>query len=246
MDESGDLGFGVGSKYFVLAFIDTAAGKALNKAVKNFNAHLINNGWNRDIEIKATNLWHSPKNELLTAKYRYKKDSTVPIETVLRAIAQTTCRIGFVVIKLENVYDRLKEVDCSILYNYFSWILLQYPLCSPEHDVSLYVDRRNREQHNLLKFDGYVEAKVGIERAERNHPPLTLQIQHLHANSATEFSGEQRARIEFGIRGLQAADFVCWAIKRQFEDNELRWIKLLNDKISLRKHLYFEEKKKSS
>ena len=62
MDESGDLGFGVGSDCLILAFIAPSSGKELNKVMKNFNGHLIGNGWNKNVEIKATNLWHAPKN----------------------------------------------------------------------------------------------------------------------------------------------------------------------------------------
>ena len=51
MDESGDLGFGCGTKYFVIAFVTPDIGKQLSKCVKNFNAHLIRNGWNKAVEI---------------------------------------------------------------------------------------------------------------------------------------------------------------------------------------------------
>lgn len=62
VDESGDLGFGCGTKYFVLAFLAPLVGKKLSKAVKNFNAHLIRNGWNQAVEIKASNVWLAGKN----------------------------------------------------------------------------------------------------------------------------------------------------------------------------------------
>ena len=41
MDESSDLGFGVGSAYMILAFIPPCNGKALNKTGKksNLNSH---------------------------------------------------------------------------------------------------------------------------------------------------------------------------------------------------------------
>lgn len=72
MDESGDLGFGCGTAYFIVGFIAPASGKELSKAIKNFNAHLIRKGWNKAVEIKATNLWHAPKNPNIPSTYAYK------------------------------------------------------------------------------------------------------------------------------------------------------------------------------
>ena len=67
MDESGSLGFGPGgTEYFVLAIISPESGSALNKCMKNFNAHLIANGWNPKVEIKASNVWNSPRSCCIT------------------------------------------------------------------------------------------------------------------------------------------------------------------------------------
>jgi hypothetical protein len=239
MDESGDLGFGVGTDYFVLAFISPEIGKQLNKVIKNFNGHLINNGWNPKVEIKATNLWHSPRNAELAATYKYKNNPQVPMEYVLKSIAGVDGYIEYAVVKLDTVSEGLKTARCEILYNYFAWLLLKGPLCYFP-DVCLFVDRRSREYHNLLKFDGYLESKTGIHRAEKKKPPVNLAINHYHAGSAKEFKAEQRAQVEFGIRGLQAADFVCWAIKRKFEDGEGSWFALIEKRIKWKQHLYFE------
>lgn len=239
VDESGDLGFGVGTDYFVIAFISPESGKQLNKEIKNFNAHLIKNGWNRNIEIKATSIWYAPKNPMITDAYKYKQQPHVPLEHILGRLGQLDCRIEFVLVKLDTVSDGLKTAPSAILYNHFSWQLLKGPLCYYPA-VELFVDRRNREYHNLLKYDGYLEGKVGIERAEKGKPVIDLQICHYHADSAKEFKAEQRARVEFGIRGLQAADFVCWAIKRKFENNDDKWYSLIEDRIKWRQYLYFK------
>lgn len=222
VDESGDLGFGVGSSYFVIAFISPESGKKLNKEIKNFNAHLIKNGWNKDLEIKAASIWYAPKNTELTAAYKYKQQPHVPMEHILGRLGQLDCRIEFVLVKLDTVSDGLKLAPSAILYNRFSWQLLKGPLCYYPA-VELFVDRRNCEYHNLLKYDGYLEGKVGVERAEKGKPAINLQICHYHAESAKEFKAEHRAKVEFGVRGLQAADFICWAIKRKFENNDGKW-----------------------
>ena len=85
---------------------------------------------------------------------------------VLGDIAQIAGHFEYAVIKLDTVSAGLKTAPNCILYNYFAWQLLRAPLCSmPE--IELCVDRRNREYPNLLKFDGYIEGKAGIERAQK-------------------------------------------------------------------------------
>src|SRR5271154_1257123 len=117
-------------------------------------------------------------------------------------------------------------------------MLLRGPLCHFPA-VELFVDRRNREFHNLLKFDGYIESRAGIERAEKGKPPIDFTIHHYHSGSASEFKAEQRAIVEFGVRGLEAADSVCWAIKRKFEDQNNEWFALIEKRVKWKQHLYF-------
>jgi len=240
MDESGDLGQGVGSAYLVLAFLSPESGKNLNKQIKNFNAHLVRSGWNKVLEIKASNLWYAPKNAALSDEFRYKKDPTEPMRNVLTAIAKLDGYIEYVCVKLDTLSPGLRSAPEGIVYNHFAWQLLKGPLCYFPA-VELFADRRNRETHKLLKFDGYLEVKTGIERAEKGKPPINLQIHHYHWKSAEEFRAEERATVEFGVRGIEAADFVCWAIKRKFENRDERWYSLIAKRVRWKQHLYFEE-----
>lgn len=238
-DESGSLGFTPGgTDYFVLAFISPESGTKLNKCIKNINAHLIRNGWNRNIEIKASNLWNAKKNPLIPATYKYKDEPGKPIEIALGAIAGLDGYIEYVVVKLDTVSKELKSAPCAILYNYFAFQLLKGPMCYfPQ--VELFADRRNREYHNLMKFDGYLEGKVGIDRAQMGKAPVVLKIYHLHHGSINECRVEEKPRIEFGIRGIEAADFVCWAIKSKFEDKNETWYKLIEKRVKWKQTLYF-------
>lgn len=238
MDESGDLGFGVGSAYLIIAFIAPSSGKVLSKTMKNFNAHLIRNGWNQKVEIKASNVWHAPKNADLSAAYKYKNNPSEPIQYVLQAIADVDGYIEYVVVKLDTVSAGLRTAPEGILYNYFAWQLLKGPLCYFP-TVKLFIDRRNVEYHDQLKFDGYLESKTGIERAEKGKPPINLHIYHYYWGSAKEFKAEQRAEVEFGIRGIEAADFVCWAIKQKFENANGIWYSVIEKRIKWKQHLYF-------
>ena len=239
MDESGDLGFGCGTDYFILALVVPESGKSLNKAVKNFNAHLINKGWNSSVEIKATNVWHAGKNPGIPRSYAYKATPEAPMEAILKSVATLSGYIEYAAIKLDTVSAGLQKAPCAILYNYFSWLLLRNPLCYfPE--VELFVDRRNRETHNQLKFDGYIESKAQIARAEKGKDPLNLTLRHFHSDSANEYTAGERARVEYGVRGLEAEDFVCWAIKKKYENGDDRWYKIIEPKVRWKQTLYFK------
>lgn len=239
MDESGDLGIGVGSAYLVMAFISPESGKKLNKVIKNFNAHLVSNGWDKGLEIKAANVWYAPKNPAVPGTFKYKNNPSEPIEYVLKAVAAIDCYIEYVCVKLDTLSENLRAAPEGIIYNHVAWQLLKGPLCYFPA-VELFADRRNRETHRLLKFDGYLETKAGIERAENGKPPIHLSIHHYHWKSSSEFKAEQRALVEFGVRGIEAADFVCWAVKRSFENADKHWLSLIEKRIRWRQHLYFD------
>jgi hypothetical protein len=204
--------------------------------MKNVNAHLIRNGWNQSVEIKASNIWNAPGNKDIPKEYKYKNNPTEPLQFVLEAIAKIDGYVEYVVIKLDTV--KIQSAPGAILYNYFAFQLLRGPFCYFPY-IELFVDRRNREYHNLLKFDGYLEGKVGIERAEKGRAPLVSKIHHLHHGSASECKTEEKPTIEFGIRGIEAADFCCWAIKSKFEDGNDKWFKLIEKRIRWKQHLYF-------
>jgi hypothetical protein len=244
LDESGTLAFGKGgTAFFVMAFVAPKSGKQLSKSIKNFNAHLMRNGWNPEVEIKASNVWHAAKNDLIPAGYLYKHKNEEPMRHLLGGLARLDLYIEYVVVKLETVSEHLRVVPNAILYNYFAWQLLKGPLCYfPE--VSLYCDRRNREYHHLMKFDGYIEAQAAIERANKNKTALKLQIEHCYWRSPREVSGAERVAAEFGVRGVEAADFVCWAIKSKYEDEKETWFSLLEKKIRWSQFLYFDPQKK--
>jgi hypothetical protein len=242
LDESGTLAFGKGgTAYFVMAFVAPKSGKQLSKCMKNFNAHLIRKGWNPKVEIKASNLWHAAKNEKIPAGYTYKHNREEPMRFILNQIGQLDMYVEYVVVKLDTIKPHLREVPNPILYNYFAWQLLKGPLCFFP-DVSLYCDRRNHEYHSLLKFDGYLEAQSALERAEKMKPSLKLHIEHCYWRSPHEYSGAEKAAAEFGVRGVEAADFVCWAIKSRYEDAQDGWLALIEKKVRWSQFLYFDPK----
>jgi len=238
LDETGDFGFGKGTKYLIIAAISPESGKALNKKFKNFNAHLISNGWNKDVEIKAFHLWTSPTNADIPANYKYKSSPKQSIEFALSEIAAVDCHIEYIAVKLDGVPDAYQKMGTSELYKMYSWDLLKGLLCN-HSKVHLCVDRRDRHRDSQMKFDGFLEGKVAAERAQRAMPPIELRISHLHSKAADGLKADARAEVEFFVRGLQAADFVCWAIKRQFENGDHSWAKKIEPRIKARYHIHF-------
>jgi len=243
MDESGTLAFSeVSNRFFVLAFIAPKSGKVLNKFVKNFNAHLFRKGWNPDVEIKASNLWNAAKNQEIGEDYAYKNSPQIPVAYFFDGLAKLDFYVEYVVVKLDTIKPSLRAQPKPILYNFFAWQLLKGPLTFFP-DVSLYCDRRNREYHTLLKFDGYIEGQAAVERANKDKPKLNLVIHHYHGWSAQEVSGPARAAVEFGVRGIQAADFVCWAVRAKFENGINDWLARFEKAVKWKQFLYFDEPK---
>ena len=136
------------------------SGKKLNKKIKNFNAHLIKNGWDSSVEIKAANLWHAPKNGNISAGYKYKNKAHEPIEFALSEIAAMDCYIEYIAVRLDGVAEGYKKVGTAELYKIYSWELLRSSLCR-HPAIHLFVDRRDRHRDAQLKFDGFLEAKYG-------------------------------------------------------------------------------------
>lgn len=238
LDESGDLGFAGGSTHFIIGLLSPQSGSALARVIRNFNAHLTNKGWNNSVEIKATNLFNCPTNGDIPDTFAYKKNPEVPIQNILQRIAALQVEIDYAVVRLSTVYDYLKKLPNAILYNYFSLQVLK-PRLSLYPAVTLWVDKRNREYHRQLHFDGYIETEIQLKRAEAKKERMALTIRHIGPDdlNATPLSG--KAEIQFALHGLEAVDFVCWAIKRWFENGDDRWRPLIAKRIRFRQPLYF-------
>ena len=171
------------------------------------------------------------------ANYKYKATPEIPIRHILESLAAIGGNIEYVVIKLDTVRRSLQAAPCGILYNYFSCLLLRHPLCYYPR-VELFVGSQDPEYHNMTKFDGYIEGKTGIERAEKGKDPLQLLIRHYHAKSGNECKAGEKAQVEFGLRGLEAADFICWAIKKKYENKDKQWYSVIEKKIRCRQQFY--------
>src|SRR5260370_17488786 len=240
VDESGCIAFGPGDdKYFIFAMILPKSGKELSRCIKNFNAYLIRNGWNPDVEVKASNIWHSPNNPKIPDTYKFKASREQVMKDALSNIAALDIKIEYLVVKLDTLKESLKRLPNTILYNFFGVQLLKQPLMFYD-DVQLYIDKRSKEYHDLLKFDGYIETQIATCRAVKDKPKLALTIRHYSSKCSQGLTGSERANVDFAIRGIEAADFACWAVRSKFEKSDDRWIKLIEKKIGWKQTLYFK------
>jgi len=64
------------------------------------------------------------------------------------------------------------------------------------------------------------------------------QRSYYHWDSPSEFKAEQRAQVDYGVRGLEAADFVCWAVKKKYENNDDEWFSKIQGRLKWKQHLY--------
>ena len=81
------------------------------------------------------------------------------------------------------------------------------------------VDQRNKETHTKLKFDGYLETRLIIDCDHRQ----ALTIRHEESQK---------------VRALQAADLVSWAIFRNHEHADDRFLNLLRPRLGFRDDWY--------
>jgi len=229
LDESGDLGFGGGSKFFIITtlVIPIANSKNLSRRVKRFNARQYRNGWPKTVEIKATNLWNCSRYLPAATASVFGQTKEEEIQGLLTSICALPVEIDFGVVNLANTDAHLRQLDKSILFNYFARQVLEDRLmaCSK---VNLYVDQRDKEYHRLAKFDGYIQTQIQIQRHERGLPPIQLDIQHCLSHK---------------VRGLEAVDFVSWILQRSYELNDERW-KIDKEKFGRRRHFFFGKREK--
>lgn len=219
MDESGELGYQAGSsRHFVIAVISTADSSRLTRCIKKQTAKLIRAGWPKHVEIKATTLWRS--NVVEGVPGTISKDRVPALTRMLQAICSCDLRIHYAVVNKAKLSDKLKDAPYGITYNYFAGQLL----CRAykEHfagPLMITVDQRNKETHTKLKFDGYLETRLVIDCDHRQ----ALTIRHEESQK---------------VRALQAADLVSWAIFRNYEHADDRFLNLLRPRLGFRDDWY--------
>lgn len=222
-DESGCLGFKAGSsKYYVVSILCSNEPKSISNVVRKFKGQLIKNGWPKHIEIKAATLFHCPYDDRITDSFKYKKNPSEPLRTILRRLAACDIEIDIIVVKKDKISEDLQELPNSILMNYFSGRVLIDRILKYDN-VNLYVDMTSKQTHDSQHYDGYI--KTGAYLTKKRFFPLN--IEHVDSNI---------------VRGVSAVDFLSWSVFRKYESKDNQYFKIIEPKICTLKTYYFREK----
>jgi hypothetical protein len=221
-DESGCLGFNAGSsKFFVVSILCPENSKHLANVVRKFKGDLIKEGWPRDIEIKAHNLYTATTNPCIPVNYRYKNDPIIPIFTFLKHLAGMQIEIDAIVVNKQAINLDLRTLPYGILFNYFSSQILTDRICRYD-DVNLFVDETSKQTHDKMRFDGYISTNAKMTKGK----DFNLKIDHVNSNV---------------VNGVSAVDYVSWSLFRSYEHGDNRFEKCIQPKIIIFKKYFFSK-----
>ncbi|MCC4238748.1 DUF3800 domain-containing protein [Thalassospira povalilytica] len=211
LDESGELGFAKSSsRFFVIATLATDNPKRLKNRVRKVKKKIFDAGWPSEREIKGTSLFGCHRDRYIPQKIRDDKDKH--IEQFLRAALFDESKVHYSIVRKSRIAQHIRDAEYGIAYNFYTGKLLTRAYEYFQGDIDLTVDQRNKETHHKLPFDGYVKTQI---ITECNHSSK-LTISHRESHD---------------VIGLQAVDFVSWAIFRKFEHDDARFFNLLKPYI---------------
>ena len=219
LDESGDCSFSpkTQSKHFVIAIlaIDESHVKQIKNRLKRKYARFINNGWSKDIEPKAFNLYRNSK---------FGGDAVAAIIETLVTIP--SLEINYIIVNKEGIESQsFRRSPYGTVYNYFTGILLSEMMFDDGLiDIDLIYDQRNKESHKNKHFDEYLETKI-YGTALETKIDVSIHIEGAESSS---------------VYGLLAVDYFSWAIYRNFQYNDSRFYDLLKRRLKRRREWYLD------
>ncbi len=220
LDESGESSFSPNSsfKHFLITILsnDTAENNQLKNRVIKHNADIYNKGWDKNDEIKASDL------------NRDKKYGPNSIKKVLLSLKKLpSLEISYIVINKDEITSpSIRTAPYGIAYNYFSSKLLsdlifKYKL----YKTHLIYDKRNKEAHPNKHFREYLSSQVWGNAFEKK---VSVYLTINGEDSRTCY-------------GLAAVDYFCWSIFRKFEQKDNRFFDLFRDKVKLKREWYIKK-----
>ncbi|MBM7485931.1 MULTISPECIES: DUF3800 domain-containing protein [Bradyrhizobium] len=212
IDESGELGLHErSSEFFLIAALCTENLKALEKRVWKEKAKLINDGWPKDVEIKGTSIWGSPHNPRIPEKISAKREDI--IGEILQSICAGPNKVHYSIAKKKHLSSHIMKAEYGIAYNFLCGTLLCRAYAKHfAGPLEIVVDQRSKETHSKMKFDGYVETRLVGDCCHE----LDLTISHAESHD---------------VPGLQAVDFLSWALFRRYESGESKFSDLLKNNV---------------
>jgi len=213
LDESGELGFHPNSsRAFVIAVLRVENPKPLKRVIKSFNAKLLRHGWPQEVEVKAANVFGAPRSPAIPESFRCKHGPDPLLRGILAAIAASGAQLDVLAVNKGRINADLRQLPHGILYNYYAGQVLIDRIAAHD-EVTLWVDKRNKELHSLLHFDGCIETEAFL----RKGGPMRLEIIHATAEQ---------------VYGLAAADYVSWAAFRKYESGDTRFYRTIAGSIT--------------
>jgi hypothetical protein len=173
LDESGDLGFGVGgSSYLAIAFLSTTQPAVLKRAVRRAKQKL---GIPAAVELKGSGLSWPQRRE------------------VLGRVAKLDLSIHAVIVKKAGVYPRLRQ-DQNLIYNYAAHFPFAAHIRGGRMDsVVVVVDQRTKKiLSGGLELGRYLKMKIWAEEGldtdlrfhyVESHNSLGIQAADVVANA---------------------------------------------------------------
>lgn len=219
VDESGEFGRKANSSdHFLIAALVTENLKALEKRMKKEKAKLYNAGWPQDLEIKGTNIWSSPHLPAIPKAISDRREQIV-VE-IIEAIAASTGKLHYSIAKKKHLKPHLLAAEYGVAYNFLCGTLLCRAY--PDHfkgALEVVVDQRSKETHHKMKFDGYLETRLVTECGHTHH----VNIEHKESSQ---------------VLGLQAVDFLSWALFRHYEHEDSRFLKYVQPIVGYKDDWY--------
>ncbi len=225
IDESGDLGPYKGSQYFIIGmvFYYEKDLSQINRVINIHNKYLWNNGWPKDSEIKATNLYNYKSSRYDINRSKLKTSPRNNLKKIYEEINKLNLKTGFLIHQPSNQGPMLRYLHKEKIYNYLSKVLYTECFSFLRNPMNIFVDQRNitlvRKQKNVnlniqrlnLDYIGYIRNEISFQFAEKRRIAATIEISF----EKSEYN-----------KGIQIADYLIWAIRKKYEGRSY-WYDLL-------------------
>jgi len=138
---------------------------------------------------------------------------------MLEKLAKEAIDINYILVNKSKIKDNLREQKHKI-FNWVCGILLNnYKFDEKDIEIRLIVDKRVNKQILKEDFDNY------IKQIKLKHISDRLKISHVAS---------------YDERGIQAVDFISWAIFNKYEYGKEEYFNIINDRIKSKIELFNE------
>lgn len=225
IDESGDLEPDKRTPYFIIGMV-FYYGKDLspiNRVINIHNRYLWSNGWPKDTEIKATNLYNYKNPKYKVNLTNLKLNPRLYLQQVYKDINKLDTKAGFLIHEPSSQGPILKCLHKEKIYNFLSKNLYIGCFSFLRDTMNIYVDQRNI---TLVKKQKYVDLSVQRLNLDyigyiRNELSFQFSVRR-RIDPMIEISFENSKR----VKGLQIADYLTWAVRKKYEGRSF-WYDLL-------------------